>query len=73
MELSTTEELLIDGLILFNVARGNAMLVMMLLGTEKKRWAMLEFMLEALEKSEKREPNLTEDEIVRTAYMIAEL
>lgn len=71
MELTTTEKLLIRGLKLFNVPRGNAMVVMMLLDTEEKRWDMLTFMADSLEKSEKCEPMLTEDEIVRTAYMIA--
>lgn len=63
MELLLTQKLLIDGLKLFQVSQGKAMVVMMLMDTEEKRWRMMKFM--------QAHQTATEDEIVAEAYRIA--
>lgn len=63
MELLLTQKLLIDGLKLFQVSQGKAMVVMMLMDTEEKRWRMMKFMQDNL--------SATEEKLVAEAYRIA--
>lgn len=61
--MTITEKLLIRGLKLFGLPKGSIILTMMLTDTEEKRWAMMDFMV--------NNQNATEKEIVQKAYQIA--
>ena len=52
MELSKAEELLLDGLKLFPMRKGNIILSMMLMDTEEKRWDLITFLASTLDASE---------------------
>jgi len=61
--LSITEKLLLDGLRLFQLSKGNCILVMMLMDTDEKRWILMDYLTNTL--------NATENQIVDKAYRIA--
>ena len=63
MALTKAEKILLRGLKLFGLRRGNAMLVMMLMDTEQKRWNLMEYMV--------ANQYATEDEILAIANQIA--
>ena len=63
MELSKAEELLLDGLKLFPMRKGNIILAMMLMDTEEKRWNLITFLAST--------PNASEKEIMTEAQKIA--
>lgn len=66
MALTKTEKLLLRGLKLFGLRKGNTMLVMMLMDTEQKRWDMILFLKEIIES----EIEITEEQIVDIAYQM---
>ena len=66
MALTKTEKLLLDGLKLFGLRRGNAFLTMFLLDTDEKRWDMILFLKEIIES----EKEITEKQIVDLAYQM---
>ena len=66
MALTKTEKLLLDGLKLFGLRRGNAFLTMFLLDTDEKRWDMILFLKEIIES----EKEITEEQIVDLAYQM---
>ena len=63
MGLSIAEKLLLDGLRIFHVHRGNAMLIMLLLKTDEMRWDLMNYMVAHQE--------ATEDELVSLARSIS--
>ena len=63
MALTTAEKLLLRGLKLFQLQRGNMMLVMMLMDTEEKRWSLMTYLTNS--------QHATEEEILNEAYRIA--
>ncbi len=63
MKLTKAEKLLLQGLKIFGLRRGNAMLVMMLMDTEQKRWDLMEYMV--------ANQYATEEEIMDVAHRIA--
>lgn len=65
MALTKAEKLLLRGLKLFELKRGNAMLVMMLMDTEQKRWDLMEYMV--------ANQYATEDEILAKGHQIARI
>lgn len=64
MALTKAEELLLRGLKLFKLRRGNVILAMMLMDTEEKRWVLMEYMA--------KNENATENEIIAEAYRISQ-
>ena len=67
MALTKTEKLLIDGLKLIKLRRGNIILAMFLLDTDEKRWDMILFLEEVL----KREIEITEEQIMDVVHHFA--
>ena len=63
MALTKTEKLLLQGLKIFGLRRGNTMLVMMFMDTEQKRWDLMEYMI--------ANQYATEEEIIDVAHRIA--
>ena len=57
--------MVLRGLKVFKLRRGNIMLVMMLMNTEEKRYNLMTFMTNS--------PNATEAEIIEEAYKIAKI
>ena len=62
MELLLTQKLLLDGLKLFRVSKGQCMVIMMLMDTEEKRWRLMEYLQNHL--------NASEEEIMTQARRI---
>ena len=62
MPITKAEKLLLNGLKLFGLGRGNALLVMMLMDTEQKRWNLMEYMV--------ANQYAKEDEIIDITYQI---
>lgn len=52
--MTITEKLLIRGLKLFGLPKGSIILTMMLTNTEEKRWAMMDFMVNNQNATEKK-------------------
>ena len=63
MELTKAEELLLGGLMLFPMRKGNIILAMMLMDTEEKRWDLITFLAS--------KQNASEEEIMEAAQKIA--
>ena len=63
MELTKAEELLLGGLMLFTMRKGNIILAMMLMDTEEKRWDLITFLAS--------KQNASEEEIMEAAQRIA--
>ena len=62
MELLLTQKLLLAGLKLFRVSKGQCMVIMMLMDTEEKRWSLMEYLQNHL--------NASEEEIMTQARRI---
>ena len=67
MALSKIEQLLIDGLKICQLRRGNIILAMFLMDTDEKRWDLINF----LEKILLSEEQISEDDIMNEVQRIA--
>ena len=63
MKMTEAEELLLDGLKLFPMQKGNMILVMFLMETDAQRWELIEFLANT--------QNASENEIMSMARQIA--